>query len=343
MKALFNSVFYGFTSGFIKRNVTNLKNVSFLKAAAKCVRKFTIMNVLKPLQALTAEQWPFLKLLETCIESVDVSNYIDLSKKNSQIPLYVLHRLLDHGVAKYLSIHGPCPIMLAWLLHGRGSQFTYCELRSLMEHQKTNSVSASARADGATCIPASKSRTSEDCEDEDIPCKRFKLDSVLIKDEEGGKRNFAVDPQILCQMFTPCDSSLAAATCRQGQIEHLQLHECGSDCLQVLLAALPTFFCLRSLILNSSCKFVKCQLKHYCDTDAKHSLFFWSQNNFFILLPCRAAETVSSSTGNSEQWMDSDCLSASHSVLWKSSFFHYDGTRKDFTYLLWLKVLNNYF
>lgn len=295
MKALFNSVFYGFTSGFIKRNITNLKNVSFLKAAAKCVRKFTLMNVLKPLQVLTAEQWPFLKLLETCIESVDVSNYIDLSKKDSQIPLYVLHRLLDHGVAKYLSIHGPCPIMLAWLLHGRGSQFTYCELRNLMERQKTSCVSASARADEATCIPASKSRTSEDCEDEDIPGKRFKLDSVLIQNEEGGKRNFAVDPLILCQMFTPCDSSAAAAaTCHQGQIERLQLHECGSDCLQVLFAALPTFFCLRSLTLNSSCKFVKCQPKHYCDTDAKHSLrdiFFPKSEQLFILLPCRAAET----------------------------------------------------
>lgn len=255
MKALFTSVFYGFTSGFIKRNIKNLKNVSFLKAAAKCVRKFTIMNVLKPLQALTAEQWPFLKFLETCIESVDVSNYIDLSKKDPQIPLYVLHRLLDHGVAKYLSIHGPCPIMLAWLLHGRGSQFTYCELRNLLEHQKASC--ASAGADGATCIPASKSRTSEDCEDEDIPCKRFKLDSVSIKDEECGRTNFAVDPQILCQMFTPCDSSSAAACC-QGQIERLQLHECGSDCLQVLFAALPTFFCLRSLTLNSSCKFAKC-------------------------------------------------------------------------------------
>lgn len=290
MAMLFPAVFYGLTNSFMKRNITNLNTPSFLWAAAKCVRKFSFFNLHKPLQALTAERRPFLNLLEKCIRSVSVSPYIDLSKRESQTSLYVLHRLLDHGVAKDLDVRVQRPIMLAWLLHGRGSQYINPELKNPM-HNKKESCS-SQTADGASCSPGPETRTSEDQDDQAIPCKRSKLDSVS-KEEECGNANFTVDPQALCQMFTPCDGTSAGA-CPWGQIQCLKISQCGSDCLQVLNAALPTFFCLRSLTLHSSCKFAKylcvCvgPFKHHFDLDAMYILkgHFTPKSKLRIPLTC---------------------------------------------------------
>ncbi|XP_010755155.3 uncharacterized protein lrrc41 [Larimichthys crocea] len=246
MRKLFTLVFYGFSNHFVKRNIANLDTPSILWAAAKCIRHFLLVpGVHKSLQSLTAERRPLLNLLEERIESVGVSQSIDLSKRKSQTDLYVLHRLLDHGLAKKLTVHVQCPVVLAWLLHGRGSQCVSPELTNLM-HSKT----ASASDDGASCSPGLQTGTSGDQDDEVTPCKRSKLDSVCAEEEEeSGKTNFTLDPQLLCQTFTPCDGPSRA--CPWGQIHCLEIRECGADSLRVLNRALPTFFCLRSLTLHS--------------------------------------------------------------------------------------------
>lgn len=251
MRKLFTLVFYGFSNHFVKRNIANLDTPSILWAAAKCIRHFLLVpGVHKSLQSLTAERRPLLNLLEERIESVGVSQSIDLSKRKSQTDLYVLHRLLDHGLAKKLTVHVQCPVVLAWLLHGRGSQCASPELTNLM-HSKT----ASASDDGASCSLDLQTGTSGDQDDEVTPCKRSKLDSVCAEEEEeeSGKTNFTLDPQLLCQTFTPCDGPSRA--CPWGQIHCLEIRECGADSLRVLNRALPTFFCLRSLTLHSFCKF----------------------------------------------------------------------------------------
>ncbi|XP_041791726.1 leucine-rich repeat-containing protein 41 isoform X2 [Chelmon rostratus] len=253
MRMLFTLVFYGFTNPFVKRNITNLNTPSFLWAAAKCIRHFFLSTSLhKRLQGLTAEERPLLNLLEKRIRSVGVSQCIDLSKRKTQTALYVLHRLLDHGVAKELVVHAKCPIVLAWLLHGRGSQYRNPELMNLMHSQKPSCVSpaASASADRASCSPGLETRMSEDQDDEVTPCKRSKLDSVSVEEEESRKANLTVDPQLLCQTFSPCDGPSAVA-CPWGQIDCLEIRQCGSDSLRVLNSALPTFSCLRSLTLHS--------------------------------------------------------------------------------------------
>lgn len=256
MRMLFTLVFYGFTNPFVKRNITNLNTPSFLWAAAKCIKHFSLTTSgHKPLQGLTAEQRPLLNLLEKHIRSVGVSQSIDLSKRKTQTALYVLHRLLDHGEAKELVVHVQCPIVLSWLLHGRGSQYVNPELQNLMCSKKASCVSqaASASTDGASCSPGVETRASEVEDDQVIPCKRPKLDSVE-EEKESGKANFNVDPQAICQTFTPCDCPSAGA-CPWGQIECLEIRQCGSGTLRVLNSALPTFFCLRSLTLYSFCKF----------------------------------------------------------------------------------------
>ncbi|XP_044054508.1 leucine-rich repeat-containing protein 41 isoform X2 [Siniperca chuatsi] len=254
MRMLFTVVFYGFTNNFVKRNITNLNTPSFLWAAAKCIKHFLLTtSIHEPLQSLTAEQRPLLNLLEKRIRSVGVSQSIDLSKRKTQTALYVLHRLLDHGVAKELVVHVQCPIMLAWLLHGRGSQYVNPELKNLMQSKKASCITqaASASADGASCSPGLETRASEDQDDEVTPCKRSKLDSVSVEEEEeSGKANFTLDLQVLCQTLSPCDGPSAGA-CPWGQIDCLEIRQCGSDSLRVLNSALPTFFCLRSLTLHS--------------------------------------------------------------------------------------------
>lgn len=251
MRMLFTLVFYGFTNPFVKRNITNLSSPSFLWAAAKCIKHFLLTTSMhKPLQSLTAEHRPLLNLLEKRIRSVGVSQSIDLSKRKTQTALYVLHRLLDHGVAKELIVHVQCPIGLAWLLHGRGSHYVNPELKNLMQSRADCVTQAtSARIGGASLSPGYGTRASED-QDEVTPCKRSKLDPVSVEEEECGKANFTVDPQLLCQTFTPCDGPSAGA-CPWGQINCLEIRQCGSDSLRVLNFALPTFFCLRSLSLHS--------------------------------------------------------------------------------------------
>lgn len=256
MRMLFTLVFYGFTNNFVKRNITNLNTPSFLWAAAKCIKHFLLTTgIHKALQSLTAEQRPLLNLLEERIRSVGISQSIDLSNRKTQTALYILHRLLDHGVAKELVIHVQCPVVLAWLLHGRGSQYVNPELKNLMHRKKASCISqaASASADGASCSTGPETRASEDQDDQVTPCKRSKLDSASVK-EESRKANFTVDPQVLCQTFTPCDGPSAGA-CPWGQINCLEIRQCGSDSLRVLNSALPTFFCLRSLTLHSFCTF----------------------------------------------------------------------------------------
>ncbi|XP_072246372.1 uncharacterized protein lrrc41 isoform X2 [Leuresthes tenuis] len=250
MRILFPLVFYGFRNHYVCRNLTNLNTTSFLWAAAKCIQYFSLITSShKTLQSLTAEQRPLLNLLEMRIKSVGVSDSIDLSKKKTQTSLYILHRLLDHGVATKLVLHVTCPITLAWLLHGRGSQYVNFELKKLM-HSNCMLQTTSANTEGASCCPDLEIRTSNDQDDQVSPCKRSKLESVFMTEGESGIPNFTVDPQVLCRTFTPCEVP-SADVCSWGQIDSLEIRRCGSDSLRVLNSALPTFFCLRSLTLHS--------------------------------------------------------------------------------------------
>ncbi|XP_071342829.1 uncharacterized protein lrrc41 isoform X2 [Trachinotus anak] len=250
MRILFTLVFHGFRNHFVIRNSANLNTPSFMWAAAKCIKQFLLITSLA-LQSLTAEQRPILNLLEKRIRSVGVPQSFELSRSCTQFALYVLHRLLDHGVAKEIVIQVDCPITLAWILHGRGSQYVNPDLKDLINSKKESCVShaASASAGTPSCSPGLEARASGDEHDQVTPCKRSKLDSVSAE-EESGKTNFTVDPQVLCQTFTPCDGPSAGA-CPWGQIDRLEIRHCGSDSLRVLNSALPTFFCLRSLTLHS--------------------------------------------------------------------------------------------
>ncbi|KAM8874841.1 DNA repair and recombination protein RAD54-like isoform 3-T3 [Spinachia spinachia] len=242
MRMLFTLVFYGFTNPFVKRNIANLNTPSFLWAAAKCIKHFLLTT---PVESLTGERRPLLNLLEKRIWSVGVSQSIDVSKRRTQTALYVLHRLLDHGVAKKIVVHVQCPIVLAWILHGRGSQYVNPDLKELLESKKASCVSqtASASADGGSCGSGLVTGAPEE---QVTPCKRSKLDSA----EESGRSNFTLDPQVLCRTFAPRDVPSPGA-CPWGRINCLDIRQCGSDSLRVLNSALPTFFCLRSLTLHS--------------------------------------------------------------------------------------------
>uniref|UniRef100_H3C1R2 Leucine-rich repeat-containing protein 41 n=1 Tax=Tetraodon nigroviridis TaxID=99883 RepID=H3C1R2_TETNG len=116
LKILFGAVFYGFTNCFIRKNMWNLNTPSFLRLAATHLRRFSLLSVDKPLRALAAEKRSLLGHLEECIDTVLVSPCVSVSKKETQTVLYILHRLLDHGVARKLVVQAQCPVILAWLL-----------------------------------------------------------------------------------------------------------------------------------------------------------------------------------------------------------------------------------
>lgn len=232
MKMLFSAVFYGFTNCFIRKNMSNLNTPSFLRVAAKYLRRFSLLSVHKPLQALTMEKRSFLTHLEECIDSIVVSQCVALSKKEAQIVLYILHRLLDHGVARKLIVHVQCPLILAWLLCERGPQHIHPQLETLRSSRQASST---------------HSQAVENQDRPDVPCKLQKLCSVSMT-------NLTLDPQVLCHMFPSCGGT-SAGPCPRGRVEQLEVSQCRPDCLTVLTDALPTFFCLRSLNLHSFCKF----------------------------------------------------------------------------------------
>lgn len=250
MRTLFPVVFNGFTNIYVNRNSADLNTPSFLCAAAKCIKHFALFTGMhKPLQRLTAEQRPLLNLLEQHMRSVGVIQPADLSKKKTQTALYVLHRLLDHGMAKELVVQVKCPLMLAWLLYGRGSQYVNCKLKRLLHSKHTHSVSQAA---SGSCSPGVETLDNQD--DQVLSCKRLKMDSACVEREECGKTDLTVDPQVICGVFALRDGPPAEA-CPWGRIERLEINECCSESLTVLNSALPTFFCLRSLTLHSStCK-----------------------------------------------------------------------------------------
>ncbi|XP_034562899.1 leucine-rich repeat-containing protein 41 [Notolabrus celidotus] len=253
MKMLFTVVFYGFTNFYVKKNITNLNTPSFLKAAAKCVTSFLIISRLhKCLQRLTAEQRPLLNLFEERMTSVTISNSLVLLEKKSRTALYVFHRLVDHGVANKLVIQNDCPIVLAWLLHGRGSQYAHPELMNLMLTREGSCMSqdASARTDVAICSTGLAGGASGALDDEAKPCKRAKISFVSSEEEQSEMTNFDLDPQVLCRAFAPCDAPQAGEACPRGQIDCLKFGVCGPESFRVLNSALPTFFSLRSLILH---------------------------------------------------------------------------------------------
>lgn len=241
MRRLFTVVFYSVTNSFANI-ISDLKTSSFLRAAAKCINHFPLSTNL-PLQNLTTEPQPLLNLLEKRIRSVSISPSLDLWKKNTQNALYVFHRLIDHGAAKELIVHTQSSIMLAWLLHARGSQYVNSKLKNLVFPENTSS------AGGATCSSSRDIKTSDDREDQVPPCKRPKLESV--SEGESGKADLTGKPLLLCRGL----DGVSGSACSFGQIERLEIRQCSSDILKVLISSLPTFFCLRSLTLHSNCKF----------------------------------------------------------------------------------------
>lgn len=240
MRNLFTLVFYSFRNHYVLKNSTDLKNSSFLWAAAKCIQYFLVIQSLQ-LQTLISDQRPLLSLLEGRITTVGVSSSWSLSRSNIQTALYILHRLLDHGSATQLVLHTECPSTLAWLLRGRGPQSMNVELKSFLQ----SSCTPSASSDEARHSPGLN-----DERDHVAPCKRSRLDS-----EEPEGSTFAVDPQVLCQTLGP-GVAPSDGPCPWGQITCLDLRYCESGSFKVLNSALPTFFCLRSLTLHSCRKFV---------------------------------------------------------------------------------------
>ncbi|KAG7513779.1 hypothetical protein JOB18_016477 [Solea senegalensis] len=257
MRMLFTTIFYGYKNSYVVKNSTNLNTPSFLWTAAKCIRQFVVSGSrVEPLQRLTAEQRPLLGLLEKQIRSIVGFQAVDLSKKKAETALYVVHRLLDHGAASEVLVQEGSPILLAWLLHGRGSEFVSLELKRLMDVEKESS-SASVQAAAAE-------------NNEVAPCKRRKIDSQSEMEQQG-KASLTVDPDVLCHTFSPCDGP-SPGPCPRGQISVLEIRHCDSDCLSVLNSALPTFFCLRSLTIHNYFTFsdtdvwnLACALKRLSD------------------------------------------------------------------------------
>ncbi|KAM6922008.1 leucine-rich repeat-containing protein 41 [Xenentodon cancila] len=241
MKMLFTLIFYGFRNGYVSRNVTNSNSTSLLWTAAKTLRHFVLIGSHHAaFQRLISEHLPLLNILEKNVRKVNISLHKKLSKKRTPLVLYLLHRLLDHGAVSSLVLDMQRPLLLAWLLLGRGSQHGDLQMQEFLGSRGTSHSSS-----GPSCSP-------DDRCDPVIPCKRLKMDSGLEEDGEWEESDFTVDLQELCSTFGPTPPSGA---CSRGQIKFLEFRMCDPGSFRVLTSALPTFFSLQSLTLHSTAMF----------------------------------------------------------------------------------------
>uniref|UniRef100_A0A1A8I0S1 Leucine-rich repeat-containing protein 41 n=1 Tax=Nothobranchius kuhntae TaxID=321403 RepID=A0A1A8I0S1_NOTKU len=247
MRFLFILVFYGFRNRYITRHGTHLKSRSFLLAAASCIEEVLVLDITnRCLNSLTCDQRALITLLEKNVRRVGCS-LADLAGTEAPAVLYTLHRLFDHGAATKLCMNMDSPTVLAWLLHGRGTQYVNPKMKKPNQICCTSETS-SANEQVASLHPHTEASDAE--EDHRTPSKRPRLDNMVL--EDSGDLVFTVDPRVLCQTFG-CSAAPSAEVCSRGQIECLEIRSCTTDSLKVLSPALPTFFCLRSLtLLNSS-------------------------------------------------------------------------------------------
>ncbi|KAM4628547.1 uncharacterized protein lrrc41 isoform 2-T2 [Polymixia lowei] len=249
---LFQLIFYGFKCRGIAKQFSNVNITSLLLVMAKYVKHFYLRPSIF-LQSFTNEQRPLLTILEKSVRCVYVKHHIDVAKRESRYALYVLHRILDHGEAKDLIIYDQDPVILAWILHARGSRHANHQRHIKSMHGEKASCISHHTNPTATGGEASASLDPETTvEDEGsliTPCKRGKFDFVSGEQEERMPKS-PIDPELLCQTFTP-SAGAWTKSCPQGQIHSLQIRECGRNSLGVLIPFLPTWLCLRSLTLQS--------------------------------------------------------------------------------------------
>ncbi|XP_075997699.1 leucine-rich repeat-containing protein 41 isoform X2 [Genypterus blacodes] len=240
MDLFFSVMFYGQRHERLARHISGVNIKSVLLLMAQHVKHFSVSCAPNYLQSLTTEQWPLLSILEKSVETVNVIQHLCVPERRYE--LYVLHRLLDHGGGKKLIVYEQYPMMMmAWLLHARGSQYVDAKLMKFMHKTKTSANSIGLQV---TTFKASNSE-----QDQATPCKHPKLDS-LTEQEKSGMSNYSVDPRVLCRIFTP-SAGPSAVACPRGQIQSLHIKDCGPDSLGVLILYLPTWLCLRSLTLKT--------------------------------------------------------------------------------------------
>ncbi|XP_056132717.1 uncharacterized protein lrrc41 [Lampris incognitus] len=245
MDALFHVIFYGFKYSYIARHISNVNITSLLLVMAKHVKHF-YLRLSHFLQSFTAEQRPLLRSLEKSVRCVEIKKHIEVLKRDSQYALYILHRMLDHGEAKDIIIYNQDPVMLAWILHARGSQYG-CEQFQKRSTFKSNTTTSSV---GETMASPDHGTTSyKDEEDHVLLAKRPKIDFVSAEEEARNPKS-PLDPEVLCQTFTSSTVPLSE-DCPRGQICSLQIRECAQNMLSMLVPFLPTWLCLRSLTLQS--------------------------------------------------------------------------------------------
>lgn len=236
MTYLFPLVFYGFRNHYTPKNISDLEATPILMDAVKTIPDFLVCGrVWRGLQRLICERRALLDLMEKHVSAVRVTRCEKLSKETTQLVLYVLHRLLDHGAATTLVVDFKCPLLLAWLLQRRG-----CQPGDLVLNSRSSSRGS---ADGPSWSP-------EDQADLEVPCKRLKMDCRCGEEGEGGSResDFSLDLPVLCRTFAP---SPPAGVCSRGRIECLEIRNVNPDSLEFLISALPTFYSLRSLTLHN--------------------------------------------------------------------------------------------
>lgn len=252
MHTLFQFMFYGYRFRGDIKYISNINFNSLLLMMAKYIVQLRLLPS-SYIRSYTTELRPVLSILETSVRCVEIRNPIEVSRKNPNF-LYVLHRIIDHGKARDVFIRDPDPISLAWILCGRGSQFSHHRCPTTFGHGEqlkciSNHVTATAEEESGAHLRLERQKAA-DCR---IPHKRPRL-SLPPEEKDLGLPTSTckcLEPDRLCQMFH-ANAGLKEEACPLGQIHTLQMWNCYDNIVPVLISFLPTWLCLRSLTLEST-------------------------------------------------------------------------------------------
>ncbi|XP_061635145.1 uncharacterized protein lrrc41 isoform X2 [Phyllopteryx taeniolatus] len=206
------------------------KNVSFptfVSTAIKSVNHVTFSSDMRPYVDLTSGEPTLLHSLEKTVEKLRVVLKDELmSRDMSQLLFFMIHRLLDHGAVKHLSLSSPFVNFLTWLLGYRGHRY-----RPLTEWQNNETLGL------GTTKGFPYDEYLEELDDEDGPSIKLRRMGA----------SYCEPPRYHCKDCYPSRMTPYP----DSKIESLELTVRFPEQLADIIKILPTFDSLTSLTLRS--------------------------------------------------------------------------------------------
>ncbi|XP_061153818.1 uncharacterized protein lrrc41 [Syngnathus typhle] len=194
---------------------------TFLSTAVKYVKHVTLSSDMELAVNLTAGD-PLLSSLEKTVESLKLEwTDSSTSRDLDELFTFLVHRFLDHGVVKHVSVNSAFGCFLTWLFYDRDHVY-----KTAVEQQR--------------CLINIRYDSEES------------MDSKEFEDENGPPAKHLKTDKTVSLRFHCCEVSYPGCVtpCPVGKIQSLTVTDCNLDMMKELVQILPTLDSLTTLTLE---------------------------------------------------------------------------------------------